>query len=555
MTALERAEAWATLPRFDEVTRAEAAAMLANQDELARAFGCELRFGTGGLRGVLGVGTNRMNVYTVARATAGLLDTLLASGGKSVAIAYDSRHGSREFALVAAGVLAAGGICAYLFDRLMPTPVLSFAVLQLRADAGVMITASHNPAEYNGYKVYGADGCQITDEAADAIALAIDACDYANLRWLSEKEARAAGLLTDMPPEILTEYLKRTLDCRVHPLADASITVCYTPLNGAGLEPVGKALRAMRGVSLAVVEAQAAPDGDFPTCPNPNPELDATLALAIQTARQRVAELAIATDPDCDRIGVAVCAPDGAYQRLSGNEVGLLLLESVLKARRDAGTLPANAIVVKTIVTTDLAFAVADAYGAQVTETLTGFKYIGEEIGRMEKRGESGRFVFGFEESCGYLTGTHVRDKDGVMAAVLVCELAQVAASQGETLLTLLAALYERFGRLETRLITIDIAGADPMAEMRACMARLRGQPPTALAGEPLSLCKDYLPGVDGLPPSDVLAFANARGKAIVRPSGTEPKVKGYLFAPGKTEAEAGAVLDRMETDVRGWLA
>ncbi|MCE5343929.1 MAG: phospho-sugar mutase [Eubacteriales bacterium] len=555
MTAQERATAWATLPRFDVATRAAAEGMLGDENELMRAFGSELSFGTGGLRGVLGVGTNRMNIYTVAKATAGLADVLCATGGRSAVIAYDSRHGSRAFALVTAGVLAAGGVRAFLFDRLMPTPVLSFATRQLHADAGVMITASHNPAEYNGYKIYGPDGCQITDEAASQITRAIDARDYASLRWLTEQEARAAGLLSDVPPEILTEYLQRTLDCRVHPDADTPVTVCYTPLNGAGLEPVCKALKAMRGVTLVVVEAQAAPDGDFPTCPKPNPELAPTLVLAIETARLHGAGLVLATDPDSDRIGVAVRNEKGDYLRLTGNEVGLLLLESVLKARRDAGTLPARPEVVKTIVTTDLAFAVAEAYGATIRETLTGFKYIGEEIGRLEKQGEAERFVFGFEESCGYLAGTHVRDKDGVLAAVLVCELMQATVAEDRTLLSLLDALYARFGRLDTRLLSFELAGADPMAEMRRSMKRLRGQPPETLAGKPLIQRKDYLPGVDGLPPADVLTFVNAWGKAIVRPSGTEPTVKVYLFAPGKTAVEAEAALDAMEADACGWLA
>jgi phosphoglucomutase len=555
MTAQERAAEWATLARFDAETRAEAARIANDPEELARAFGSELSFGTGGLRGVLGTGTNRMNAYTVARATAGLADTLLARGGRSVAISYDSRHGSAAFAMVTAGTLAACGLRACLFDRLMPTPVLSFATRALHADAGVMITASHNPAEYNGYKVYGADGGQITDAAAAEITAAIERRDYAGLVWLTEGEARAAGLLTDIPDSVVEAYLQKTLACRVHPDACAPITVCYTPLNGAGLIPVREALGSMRGVTVTVVEAQAAPDGDFPTCPKPNPELLPTLALAIRTAKETGADLVIATDPDSDRIGVAVRDDRGEFTRLTGNEAGLLLLESVLKARRDAGTLPASPEAVKTIVTSDLAFAVAAAYGATVRETLTGFKYIGEEIGRLEERGEAERFVFGFEESCGYLCGTHVRDKDGVLAAVLMCELAQAAAAEGRTLLDLLGGLYARFGRLETRLLSFDLTGTDPMADMRRCMEKLRAHPPGTLAGAPVTGRKDYRPGLDGLPPADVLTFVSERGKAIVRPSGTEPKVKVYLSAPGRTAAQAEEALDAMEADARGWLA
>ncbi|MDD3212552.1 MAG: phospho-sugar mutase [Eubacteriales bacterium] len=550
MTVMEQATRWATLPRYDEATRAEAARILQNEDELTRAFGSELAFGTGGLRGVLGVGTNRMNVYTVARATAGLGDYLLANGGKLVAISHDSRRGSREFALVTAGVLAKRGIHAMLFNRLMPTPVLSYATRELGADAGVMITASHNPAEYNGYKVYGADGCQITEAAAEAITAAIDAQDEKNAVWLSEAEARNAGLLSDIPEELLSRYVLQTLSCRVYPEEKTPVTVSYSPLNGAGREPVLAVLGAMEGVTVAEVEAQAMPDGNFPTCPKPNPELKPTLAMVMDTARKNNAALAIANDPDGDRIGVAVRNPEGDYTVLTGNEVGLLLLESVLSARRAADRLPENPEVVKTIVTSDLALPIAKAYGATVKETLTGFKYIGEEIGRLDEQGQAERFVFGFEESCGYLAGTHVRDKDGVMAAMLVCELAQHAASRGETLVDLLAALYGRYGRLDTRLLNFDITGANPMAEMRSCMAGLRKQPPETLAGVPVTTRKDYRSGLEGLPPADVLSFSHARGKAIVRPSGTEPKVKAYLFAVGGEEE-----LDAMEADVKSWLS
>ncbi|HNW85937.1 MAG TPA: phospho-sugar mutase [Candidatus Limiplasma sp.] len=554
MTANQCATLWANSPRFDETTRAEAARILRNEDELTRCFGHELSFGTGGLRGVLGVGSNRMNVYTVAKATEGLAAYLLSRGGKRVAISHDSRHGSREFALVTAGVLAGRGIQAMLFDRLMPTPVLSFATRALQADAGVMITASHNPAIYNGYKVYGADGCQITEEAADAITRAIEAVPYETLSWMTEAEARAATLLSDIPETVLESYLQKTLACRAHPGVSAPVTVCYTPLNGAGMEPVLKTLNAMPGVTTVVVADQAAPDGDFPTCPKPNPELKPTLELAIRTAQQSGAGLVIATDPDSDRIGVAVRATDGSFTVLTGNEVGLLLMESILSARQAAGTLPAHAEVVKTIVTSDLSFAIAKAYGVAVCETLTGFKYIGEEIGRLEKLGQTERYLFGFEESCGYLAGVHVRDKDGVMAAMLVCELAQFAAGEGKTLLDLLASLYARYGRMGTRLLNFDIAGADPMAEMRRSMETLRAQPPALLAGQPIAARKDYLNGVDGLPASDVLAYANACGKAIVRPSGTEPKVKVYLSAQGATEAQTEAMLDLMEADARCWL-
>ena len=553
MTAEERCREWATLARFDEQTRREAARIAQDAEELTRCFGHELSFGTGGLRGVLGVGTQRMNRYTVARATQGLAVYLREKNGSLVVIAHDSRHGSREFALMTAGVLAAFGIEAMLFPRLMPTPVLSFATRELGADAGVMITASHNPAEYNGYKVYGPDGCQLTETMADAITQAIGQEEYRSLCWMSEAEAREAGLLGDVEESVLRHYLQLTMACRVYPQADAPLTVCYTPLNGAGMEPVGLALEAMKGVTLKLVAEQAMPDRDFPTCPQPNPELRPTLALAIETAEREGAELVIATDPDSDRIGVAVRGAQG-FSVLTGNEVGLLLMESILMARKASGTLPEQPEVVKTIVTSDLAFRIAQNYGAQVRETLTGFKYIGEEIGRLEARGEMQRFVFGFEESCGYLAGTHVRDKDGVMAAILVCELAQAAAARGQTLLDLRDALYARYGRMDTRLLNFDLTGADPMAEMRRIMAGLRTNPPVLLAGESIRQKVDYLPGTDGLPPSDVLTFANERGKAIVRPSGTEPKVKVYLSASGANEAETTASLDAMDAELQSRL-
>ncbi|NLI22783.1 MAG: phospho-sugar mutase [Clostridiales bacterium] len=554
MTDTQRAQLWATSPVFDEETRREARAALANREECALRFGSELQFGTGGLRGILGVGTNRMNPYTVARATTGLARYLQRAGGRAVAIAYDSRHGSRAFALVAAGVLARYGLTAFLFPALMPTPVLSFAVRERGAAAGVMITASHNPAEYNGYKVYGPDGCQITDAAAAAITSEIDAVRYDQLAWLCPEEARAADRLRDMPESVYADYLQRTLACRLTPLAHAPLRVCYTPLNGAGLVQVLDAFRLMPGVTVSTVPEQTSPDGDFPTCPQPNPELPAALSLAIQTAKRTDSDLVIATDPDSDRIGVAAKAANGRYEILTGNEIGLLLLQAVLQARAQNGTLPSHAEVVKTIVTSDLAFPIAAEYGVTVRQTLTGFKYIGEEIGRLEALGHEERFLFGFEESCGYLAGTHVRDKDGVMAAVLVCEMAQRAAARGLSLTALRDALYARFGFVGTRLLSYTGSGADPAAGMRLQMERLRAHPPRMLAGEPVGAVLDYLPGRDGLPPSDVLVFRCARGKAIVRPSGTEPKVKVYLSAPGANATEAAATLDAMQADTVRWF-
>ena len=550
MEAMERASLW-TSEAFDAQTREEAARIMADGEELLSCFGSELAFGTGGLRGILGVGTNRMNVYTVGRATRGLADYLRETGGRAVAIGYDSRLCSEEFAHLAAGILARSGITAWVWPRLMPTPMLSYAVRELGCDAGIVITASHNPAQYNGYKVYGPDGCQITEEAAAAITAHIAALPYGAAEALDEGEARARGLYRDVPQEVFDSFIEKTLACRVNPEACAPLRLVYTPLHGTGLEPVAAALRRMAGVEVIRVEAQCVPDGHFPTCPKPNPELREALRLGLETAEREKSDLLIATDPDSDRVGVAVRRGDGSYQVLTGNEVGLLLMDYILRTRKSRGTLPENPVVVKTIVTSDLAFAVAEAYGVTVTECLTGFKYIGEIIGRLEKAGEAARYVFGFEESCGYLAGTHVRDKDAVMACMLVAEMAQTAAAQGRTLADELDAFYAKYGMMENRLLNFDIGGAQPMAVMAATMASMRAAPPASLAGSPVTAAKDYAGGIEGLPKSNVLSYATADGKkAIVRPSGTEPKVKVYLSARAASHGEADALLDAMTDEM-----
>lgn len=553
MNATQRATQWAQEACFDTETQLEAQRILADPQALLACFGEELAFGTGGLRGILGVGTARMNPYTVAKATRGLADYLKATGGKAVAIAYDSRLYSQAFAGITAGVLSARGITAHVFSRLMPTPVLSYAVRALGCDAGIMVTASHNPAVYNGYKVYGADGCQITDGVAAALAQAIAEVNYTDLHWLGESEAREAGLWQDVPETVLETYLAKTLACRVAP-QDTPIKVVYTPLHGTGLEPVRRVLSQMPGVLCLEVSAQCTPDGHFPTCPKPNPELSEALALAIALAKESRADLVIATDPDCDRVGVVVRQGEGDYPILTGNQVGLLLQDYVLSHPKvGRGAIP---LVVKTIVTSDLAFPIAQAHGAQVMEVLTGFKYIGEVIGRLEAAGEADRYALGFEESCGYLAGTHVRDKDGVMACMLVVEMAQAWAARGKTLVQAMEQLYRTHGYMETRLLNFDIGGALPMEKMKAVMTKLRANPPVQLGDAPISCVKDYLLGIGDLPVSDVLSFENEMGaKAIVRPSGTEPKVKVYLSAKGQSAQQAQQALDTMAGQVEMWLA
>lgn len=546
----ERIAQWKNGARFDAETRATAAKIEQSEDESLRCFGQELAFGTGGLRGILGTGTNRMNVYTVAKATKGLADHLNKTGGKAVAIAYDSRIGSSDFAKVAAGVLAKNGIIAHVYDRLMPTPMLSFAVRQLHCDAGIVITASHNPAQYNGYKVYGADGCQITDETADKILACISAASYDTLDWLTAEEARKQGKYFDIPQKVFDDFITMALSRRVELTPDSDLTVVYTPLNGTGLDPVRKVFQAIGVGKVIEVEEQIKPDGNFPTCPKPNPEIRETLTLAIERAKANNADLLIATDPDCDRVGVAVRDEKGEYHILTGNEVGLLLMEYLLKNTKEKAP-----VVIKTIVTSDLAFAIAKAYNAQIIEVLTGFKYIGETIGRMESKGEEHRYVLGFEESCGYLAGAHVRDKDGVMASMLVCDMAQHFKKAGLSLWQARAALYAKYGAMENRLINVEIEDALPMERMRAILTALRQNPPATLAGTPITVVKDYLPGIEGLPSSDVLSYQDKDGgKVIVRPSGTEPKVKMYLTARAGTLQEASARLDAMEKNVKNWV-
>lgn len=556
INAKETANHWAHHPFFDRETQTEALRIMEDEQRLLHCFGEELTFGTGGLRGILGVGTNRMNRYTVARATQGLADFL---GEKSlpVAIGYDTRHGSREFAEVTAGVLAENGLQAYLFDRPLPTPILSFAVRELGCAVGVMITASHNPAEYNGYKVYGSDGCQITDKAAQAVMERIERVEYEKTRWMGVDQARQKQLLLDVPGWVYKAYLDHTLACRLFPQGDAAgIKVVYTALNGTGTQPVSEALTAMPGVILVQVSEQCLPDGNFPTCPQPNPELPQALELALKAARAEQAELVLATDPDCDRVGVAVSKTNGEYHILTGNEVGLLIMDYVLGTRAKSGTLPENPLVIKTIVTSDLAFPIAQAHGAEVAEVLTGFKYIGERIGELEQSGQESRYVFGFEESCGYLAGTHVRDKDGVMACVLVTEMIQQYKAHGITLEQALDKLYRTYGTLESVLKTYEITGALPMVAMDRTMKRLREKPPLFLAGDRITTLRDYLPGIQGLPPSNVLSYATDTGaKAIIRPSGTEPKVKVYLFVRAANRPTAQDMLAQMVRETGEWLA
>ncbi len=556
MDARMMANLWAENQAFDAATRQDAREIMNDEQRLLASFGTELHFGTGGLRGILGTGTARMNRYTVARATMGLACYLKKNFAEpSVAIAHDSRHGSEEFTEAAAEVLCAQGVKVHVFDTLAPTPMLSYAVRALHCSAGVMITASHNPAIYNGYKVYGEDGCQITDHAADLITAEIEQVNYQDPKYLPKAQAQAEGLWLSVGDDVRRSFAQACLFCRPDPAISEPVKVVYTPLHGTGLLPVREVLSHMQGVQVTEVEAQCEPDGAFPTCPKPNPELDETLAMGIAMAKETGADILLATDPDCDRVGVAVRDAQGEYHRLSGNEVGLLLTEYILRTRKQNGTMPKKPVLVKTIVTSDLAFPIAKAYGVEVKEVLTGFKYIGEVIGGLEKTKGEDRYVFGFEESCGYLAGTHVRDKDGVMACMLVCEMTQACKRAGLTVWDSLCRLYETYGFMGTALLNFDIEGALPMEEMERVMVNMRSNPPAELAGKPVTTVKDYAGGIEGLPKSNVLSYATGDGcKAIVRPSGTEPKVKVYLSAKVANREAAEALLQQMTVQMTGLI-
>ncbi len=515
-----------------------------------------LEFGTGGLRGVIGAGTNRMNIYTVGQATQGLACDLKKSGGKSVAIAYDSRIKSDLFAKRAACVLAANGIKAMLYPQLMPTPSLSYAVRRLGCDAGICVTASHNPAKYNGYKVYGADGCQITLEAADRILAEIGKIDlFDDVRAMPEADARAAGLLEDIPNSVVDDFLQAVYSQRVRPEADGALKVVYTPLNGAGRMCVTRILKMTGVTDLTLVPEQAEPDGNFPTCPYPNPEIREALERGLALCETARPDLLLATDPDCDRVGIAV-RQGGEYRLLSGNEVGVLLLDYIARGRLQAGTMPQSPIAVKTIVTTDMAERVAAEYGVALKNVLTGFKFIGEQIGFLEQKGQESRYIFGFEESYGYLSGGYVRDKDAVVASMLICEMARYYKKQGKTLCDVMEALYQKHGYYQNRLLSFSFEGAGGMARMKAMMQGLRDNAPRQIAGARVCGWSDYLSSVrweDGktakidLPQSDVLEYRMDSGaKLIVRPSGTEPKMKAYLSVKGENRAASDAAAGQL---------
>lgn len=523
------------------------------------AFYKDLTFGTGGLRGVIGAGTNRMNIYTVAKASQGLSDYVnkhFPEGMCSIAVSFDSRIGSERFSKAAAGVFAANGIRVYIYPELMPTPCLSFAVRELGCAAGVMVTASHNPAKYNGYKVYGPDGCQITTETAEEIQTEIGKLDiFDDVRTGDFDAGVAAGEIQYIPETVCTAFINAV---KSQSMADETgkidkdVAIVYTSLNGTGVKPVLRTLKESGYNNITVVSEQEQPDGRFPTCPYPNPEISEAMALGIRYARRARADLLLATDPDCDRVGIAVPGPDGNYVLLSGNETGMLLLDYICMRHKERGSMPEEPVFIKTIVTTDMAERIAAGYGVRTVNVLTGFKFIGEQIGLLEKEDKADSYLFGFEESCGYLSGPYVRDKDGVGASLLICEMLACYKARGLSLLEKLEGLYETFGYCLNTLHSFEFEGISGQERIKSIMAHFR-KDVDVFAGKKVLSCQDYLQGLDGLPRSDVLKFIlEDHCSVVVRPSGTEPKLKVYISVSAKDAGAAQETEKRIAEELNG---
>lgn len=544
----------------DPVLKAELDEMNQSGDEacIEDAFYQTLEFGTAGLRGVLGAGTNRMNIYTVGQATQGIANYIrqLPSSDNTVAICYDSRINSELFAHTAAAVLAANGIRSFVYPRLEPTPALSFATRYLKCAIGINVTASHNPSKYNGYKVYGPDGCQITAEIADAITNAIASVDiFDDVKTMDFDEALNQGLVSFIDEKVLDAFLDAVYEQSVYDKDPGNLKLVYTPLNGTGLECVTKILNRIGVSDIHVVEEQAQPDGSFPTCPYPNPENRDALEKGIDLCEKVHPDLLLATDPDADRVGIAV--KDGNdYQLLSGNEVGVLLLDFICRMRRKANTMPCDPVAVTTIVSTSLVDDVARAYDVEVRRVLTGFKYIGGVIAELEDTGHPERFIFGFEESYGYLAGTHARDKDAVVASMLICEMAEYYRTKGKNLYQAMQDIYKTYGYHHNRTLSFTFEGSAGAQKMSDLMNAFRTTALSSVGGFVVESIVDYKEGVGTLPPANVIEFALEGGsKAIVRPSGTEPKIKVYVFAVGKSAEEAEEIADVISSDMSGRMA
>ena len=532
-----------------------------NENEIKERFAVALKFGTAGLRGVLGAGSNRMNIYVVRQATQGLANWVKTQGGNQlVAVSYDSRINSDVFAKETARVLAANGIKVRIYDALMPVPALSFATRYYGANAGVMVTASHNPAKYNGYKAYGPDGCQMTDDAAAVVYAEIQNTDILNgAKLISFEEGLANGLIEYVGDDCKEGLYDAIKACQVRPglCKTAGLKLVYSPLNGSGLVPVTRILNDIGIDDITIVPEQKYPDGNFPTCPYPNPEIFEALKLGLELAEKSGADLMLATDPDADRVGIAMKCPDGSYELVSGNEVGVLLLDYICEGRIEKGTMPKNAVAVKSLVSTPLADAVAANYGVEMRNVLTGFKWIGDQIARLESAGEVERFILGFEESYGYLAGPYVRDKDAVIGSMLICEMAAYYRSIGSSVKERLEAIYAKYGRYLNKVDSFEFPGLSGMDKMAGIMAGLRENPPAELGGYKVTKVTDYQKTEEtGLPAANVLVYGLEGGATvIVRPSGTEPKIKTYFTTLGKDLAEAQAQKDVLAAALKPILA
>ncbi len=558
MNYLDRYQFWcgAGLP---EDVRLELESVKNDEEELKGRFGSDLQFGTAGMRGIMGAGSNRLNRYTVRRAAQGMAAWLSGTDlPQKAAIGYDSRHNSQLFAEVCAVAFAEAGIHTYLYDRLAPTPMLSYAVRELGCGCGIVISASHNAGAYNGVKCYGPDGCQMTDEPAAIVTEKIGTIAYFIPEEKSFDAFMAEGMITYIGQDIWEKYYQTVLAEAVDPemIRSAGLDIVYTPLCGTGNEPVREILGRL-GVNITVVSCQEKPDGDFKTCEYPNPETDAALNESYKVAKTAPCDVILGTDPDADRVAIAVPCGDG-YQKLSGNELGCLLLDYILKARSARNDIPQGAITVRSIVSSPLADAVAKHYGVEMKAVLTGFKYIGGEILSLEEKGEQDKFIFGFEESCGYLKGTYARDKDAIVASMLVCEMAASLKQQGKTILDALKDLYSTYGHYLAYVQSIELTGADAMEKAAKMMADLREAVPAAIGGAKVTCVRDYRSSISKnmetgeesailLPKSNVLEFLlGSSGSVIARPSGTEPKVKFYYTAVAQDKASAKALLDAM---------
>lgn len=558
---LEDYKRWAAAELEDPDLTRELKEIAGDDEQIKDRFAVALKFGTAGLRGVLGAGTNRMNIYVVRQATQGLANWVKTQGGsQSVAISYDSRINSDVFAKTAACVLAANGIHVRIYDALMPVPALSFATRYYKANAGIMITASHNPAKYNGYKAYGPDGCQMTDDAAAIVYAEIQKTDVlTGAKRIPFEEGLSSGMIQYVG-EDCKEALYDAIKARsVRPglCKTAGLKLVYSPLNGSGLVPVTRVLHDIGIDDITIVPEQQYPDGRFPTCPYPNPEIFEALKLGLELAEKNGADLMLATDPDADRVGIAIRCPDGSYELVSGNEVGVLLLDYICQGRIEKGTMPANPVAVKSIVSTPLADAVAKSYGVEMRNVLTGFKWIGDQIARLEAAGQVDRFIFGFEESYGYLAGPYVRDKDAIIGSMLICEMAAYYRSIGSSIKERLEEIYAKFGRYLNKVDSFEFPGLSGMEKMAGIMDSLRRNPPAEIGGYKVASVTDYQDTEKtGLPKANVLIYALEGGATVVvRPSGTEPKIKTYFTTLGKDLAQAQAQKDRLAAALKPLLA